>query len=143
MPVDVSFSHNNTGAIITASGYVSGEDLIQAISQVFLDETTTRTYRFGLVDFSTIDTLDMSVQQIIDLSKTHVAASKWNKDIVVCFAINKDVVYGLVRIWQAYAELTGWEIRLTRSLEETKEWLSNKLDITFDTVVSQRFTPDH
>ncbi|RJR16451.1 MAG: hypothetical protein C4581_10185 [Nitrospiraceae bacterium] len=110
---------------------MTGNDLISAMKDIFSDREKTMAYRYGLVDFSKNEQMDISVAQIVELSKIHVQASKWNSNIVVGFAIRNTFIYGLVSIWQIFARHTNWKIRLSRSLDENREWLEKELNLIF------------
>jgi len=131
MPVEVTYLHNNSGVVITGLERVTGSELITVMKDIFSDKEKTMAYRYGLVDFSGSEKMDISVAQIVELSKIHIQASKWNSDISVGFAIRNTFIYGLVSIWQIYAKHTNWKIRLTRSVDETREWLEKELNLVF------------
>lgn len=131
MPLEIKYLHNNSGVVITGRDTVTGSELISAMKDIFSDREKSMAYRYGLVDFSGNEQMDISVAQIVELSKIHVQASKWNSNIVVGFAIRNTFIYGLVSIWQIFARHTNWKIRLSRSLDENREWLEKELNLIF------------
>ncbi len=128
MTVQVKYIEDRAGVIITAFGHVTGDQMIGAMTEIFSDEEKTKGYRYGLCDFTRIETVDMPPEKIVALSRIHIEASKWNQDIVVGFAITSPTVYGLVRVWEVYAELTHWKVHITRSRKETETWIQAQLE---------------
>lgn len=127
MPVEFEYLDNSRGVLIRAFGDVAGVDLIKTMNMVFNDEATTINYTHGICDFTGIENFDISHKQIFSLSEIHVQASKLNPHIVVGFAINKPLVYGLVRVWMVYATITGWKVHIEKELDAITGWVKDNL----------------
>lgn len=126
MPVTYQYVENKQGVIITATGVVDGVEFINKIEEIFSDEQTIRNYKYGLVDYTQLDKFNISIPQIATLAKVHIEASKYNPDIIVGFAINKAVIYGLVRVWMTYALFTGWKVNIKKTVPEIRNWINEK-----------------
>ena len=127
MPVHYEYISNKQGVIITASGDVTGEDFIKVIKLVFSDEKNIRGYKYGLVDYTQLVNFDISLTQIADLANIHIESSKVNPGIIVGFAINKPFIHGLVRVWMAYATITGWRLNIKKTVPEIQSWIEGQL----------------
>jgi len=127
MPVEYEYHDNRQGVLIRAWGNVDGSDMISSMRRIFSDDETIRNYRYGIVDYSNIATFNISHDQIFSLAKIHIEASKINPHIIVGFAIEKPLVYGLVRIWMVYANMTGWKVNIEKDLESITRWVKENL----------------
>lgn len=127
MSVNFEYLDNKQGVLIRAEGEVDGAEMVNVMHQIFSDEETIKNFRYGVVDYSEIETFDITHDQIFALSKIHIDASKINSNIVVGFAIKKPLVYGLVRIWMVYANITGWKVNIEKDLPTIRKWVKENL----------------
>lgn len=127
MPVKYEYLDNKQGVLIRATGTTEGIDLIRTMEDIFKDEVILTNYKYGICDFSDIEKFNISYEQIYSLATIHLDASKLNPQIVVGFAINKPLVYGLVRVWMVYAEMTGWKLNIEKDFPTIKKWVEEKL----------------
>lgn len=56
-----------------------------------------------------------------------IEVAKNNRDIVIAAAMPSDLAFGLGRMWQAYADETGWKSHAFRAREEAENWVQNEL----------------
>ena len=127
MPVTIQYENNKEGIIVTAKGIVNGREFVEKLGEYFQDDEIIQNYRYGLNDFTQVEKFNISPNQIFSLAKIHIKASKVNQNIIVGFAINKPFIYGMVRIWQGYASITGWKIHIEETLPEIQRWIANNL----------------
>lgn len=127
MPVTYQYVDNKQSVVIKAVGAVDGEDFVNTMVELFSDEQTIRNYRYGLNDFTRLEMFNISLTQIYSLAELHIEASKINPNIIVGFAIEKRFVYSLVMIWKAYAQITGWQVNIKKTLPEIRNWIDNTL----------------
>ena len=127
MPVEYEFLDKNKGVLIRGYGHVEGVDMIKAMQEIFNDEETIKSFKYGIVDYSEVDNFNISHDQIFSLSMIHIDASKLNPNIVVGFAINKPLIYGLVRIWMVYANMTGWTVNIKKDLPAIQKWVNESV----------------
>ena len=127
MPVHYEYIDNKQGVIITALGIVEGEEFINVIKELFSHKETIQNYKYGLVDYTQLDKFDISITQISELANIHIESSKLNPEIIVGFAIIKPVIHGLVRVWMAYATITGWRVNIKKTVPDIKRWIDSQL----------------
>lgn len=127
MPLTFQLENNKQGVLVIADGVITGEEFLTEMEEFFSDEQTIRSYRYGLNDFTQLDKFNISAGQIFSMAKLHIKASKINPDLIVGFAIKKPLIYGLVRIWVAYAGITGWDVNIKKSMPEIREWIDKRL----------------
>ena len=126
MPVTYQYENDKQGVIITAVGAIDGEDFIHNMKELFSDDQATRNYRYGLNDFTQLEKFNISLPQISTLADLHINVSKINPNIIVGFAISKSFIHGLVNVWKVYAEITGWQVNITKTLPEIRDWVDRK-----------------
>jgi len=127
MGVTFQYEKNKQGLIVTAIGIVDGKEFLDKMKEFFSDEQAIQSYRYGLNDFTQLEKFNISSKQIFSLAKLHTKASKINQNLIVGFAINKPIIYGLVRIWMAYASATGWQVNIKKTLPEIESWIDRIL----------------
>ena len=127
MPVNITFESNKQGVLIKAHGTVDGKEFLGKMRELFTDQETTRNYRYALNDFTQIKQYNISTIEIYSLANLHLMASEVNREIMVGFAIWNPLVYGLVRMWMAYAASTGWQIGIRKTYPEIRDWLNETL----------------
>ena len=129
MAVIFQYENNKQAIIVTAVGTVDGKEFLQKMEEFFSDEQTIRNYKYGLNDFTKVEKFNITSNQLFSLAKLHIKASKINQNLIVGFAINKSFLYGIVRIWMAYAVTTGWRINIERTIPEINDWVKQQLTL--------------
>ena len=127
MPVSYEYVDNKQGVIITAVGDVDGAEFINKMREIFSDAQTIQNYKYGLVDYTQLGKFDISLNQIAELASIHIESSKINPKIIVGFAIDKPLIHGLVRVWMAYATITGWQLNIKKTVPEIKSWIDEQV----------------
>ena len=127
MSIAFHFENQNKGIIVKASGIADGKEFLEKMKESFSDEEVIRNYRYGINDFTQLEKFNISSHQIFSLAKLHIKASRINRNLVVGFAIKKPLIYGLVRIWEALAEATGWEVNIEETVPAIRDWVEEAL----------------
>jgi len=58
-----------------------------------------------------------------------IEVSKCNKNIVITGVMPTDLEFGMGRMWQAYADETGWESFVRRTRDEAEKWIQSKVEM--------------
>ena len=108
-------------AHIKLSGPLSKE----AILSVFDLAVSDKRYKKGmgrLWDFSDADLSSLSVLTVIDMAQYSLKFSKGINDVKVAFVANKDLEYGLSRMFEMSSNAKT-PIRVFRTISDAEEWL--------------------
>jgi acyl-coenzyme A thioesterase PaaI-like protein len=97
---------------------VTGKEFIEVIEKHFSSEERMRKYRYGLIDLSGVEAIDVStgeVEMLVDMNKH---AEGIIHDGVVVHVAPTDVAFGMARMWQAMMEKVNWETHVSRSRDD-------------------------
>ncbi len=128
MPVDYSSHRSGSYVRLTSHGIITDDELLHAIQTMCASDEATRLHRCALMDFSRVERVDVSSDTVRELAQLNINASKLvTPGAAVALAAPQALVYGLGRMWEIYAQNTGWETRVFERLEEAEHWLEERL----------------
>ena len=112
---------------LTGHGDISDAELIGAVQLMYSNDQDTKRHKCALIDFSRSERLDISSEVVREAADLSVTASKLvAPGAAVAIVVSKPLAFGLGRMWEAYAEGTGWTTRVFQNLEEAENWLERR-----------------
>ena len=78
-----------------------------------------------LWDFIEADLSLLNSNTIQEMAQYLLKFPKGINDVKVAFAVNRDLEYGLTKMFEAFSSKGKTKIDIFRSLEEAEEWISN------------------
>ena len=123
MPYQVEFVAGGTGIHLTGAGTVLGAEIVAGAFEAHRDEARARGLRYGLVDLTELTVLQITTEEIRDTVAEDRVTAALAPGIFVAIVAPRDYVFGMARMWQAFAEVTGWETAVFRDRAEAIEWL--------------------
>lgn len=130
MPVDFSSHRNGSYVRITGYGDISDAELLRAVRLMYADDEQTKRHRCALLDFSRVEKANVSNETIRDLARLNINASKLvTPGAAVALVAPDSLVYGLARMWGAYAESTEWATQVFQDLGDAEAWLEEQLAV--------------
>lgn len=126
MPITSEQDHSRELTIFVGSGKVSIDDILEALRPFFEGQVT----RDIIWDFSEVqpDVGDLT-GQLRRLVKFSDRARELRAEGKTALVSKMDLVYGLLRMYQAFAELRGLAhaVRVFRTTEEAHRWIDDEL----------------
>lgn len=107
MSYNITFTDEN-GIITINSNMVDDAEYIESIKDRCKNAEFTKKCRYTLSDFTNVTALKISSDRTRKSTKLSIEAAKQNKFILVVADLPTDIEYGMGRMWQSYAEETGW-----------------------------------
>jgi hypothetical protein len=140
MPIEIRDVDGSLGNLITATGFLSQSEYVEAIRQhLTQDGEKFRGYSFSLSDYNGITGADVPTRAIESVASMCKRAADLNPDAVVAVVAERDLEYGLSRMWEVLCDDVAWEIRVFRRSEEARNWIMERVkdrwnitDLTFD-----------
>jgi len=126
MPLEIKYIDNGLGALFSGSGVVTGQELTN------INEFESEEYnkcKYWLYDFSETEIFDVSSEEIKTVASQDLSEAKEDPDIIGAVVAPKDLIYGLVRMWEIYSEKTGWNVMVLRSRAEAETWIQKQLNM--------------
>jgi hypothetical protein len=132
MPIDVRILHNGRGILYLCHGTVNGKDFIDANSKVLAFNDRLKQVRYGLVDETTLDYMQISASEILTITAQNKKMAAFvPRGAVVAVIANDDSALGLARMWEAFIEHTGWETMTFRMRWKAESWIIEKVKANF------------
>lgn len=127
MAIDVTYLDDGVGISWLGGGIVTGQDLIDASEETFGPEERLKQIRYALVDFTHIDGVSILPADIREKAILNGRAARVAPDAVVALVAEKDLMFGLARVWDAYVERLSWETEVFRSVGDAESWIRERI----------------
>ena len=123
MPVDLKELLNGQGVAHIAHGIVTGAENYAA-TQALLRQKNIGEYLFGVADFTLAESVKFSTAELRGFAAADSEVAKLTRPgWLVALVAPQDVVYGVARMWQVFAEEVGWESKVCRSRNDAQAWV--------------------
>ena len=126
MAIDLKFNDDRTGVEAIASTQVTKSDFMGACSEAF-NNTNVVTQKYQILDFSQCTDFELSSDDINSLSQLAINASKINPNVIMAIVAPTDLVFGMSRVYEVYAEESGFKIKVFRNKSEAESWVETLL----------------
>lgn len=126
MPIKLSFIENN-GILLKGSGVLTSNDISTVNKVIYESADKIRKIAYQLCDYTEIDQIDISSDEIRMLASQDENAAKINPKMIIAVVGKEDIVFGLSRMWQAYTDETSFETNVFRNIEDARKWISEKI----------------
>ena len=125
MPISVKYLDRGLGFIFMGEGLVTGDDIINANKIIFASKDRMIKYKYGLIDYSNIRQFNVSSSEIAIIASQDKKASQYIPVGVLAVAAQKDLEFGLARMWEMIVENSGiqWETMVFRSRKDAEAWI--------------------
>ena len=126
MPVTVTYIKNG-GVLLKGEGVVSGTDIKQANNEIYTSPENLKKIRYQLCDYRKVSELLVSNEDIEVLSKQDDNAAKINPGMFIALVGELDLIYGLIRMWEAHTFASPFESMAFRNIEDAEKWIDEKI----------------
>ncbi len=125
MSVEIRSLNNGEGMLRIYRGAVVYAD--DPVADDLIPEGTFGSeLRFVVVDNTAVLRNVTTAEEIRHAADKNIATSRQGLKLIVAVIVNTDVGYGLGRMWEFFAEETGWPTKVTRNMDEAEQWLREK-----------------
>ncbi|MCE2572907.1 hypothetical protein [Motilimonas eburnea] len=122
-----STKRNNDGGLIAkATGIISYQDLAQFKASLYQTATDVKNIHYQILDYTPVTELDLSHEDIWQIALKDKAALQINPHMLIAIVSNKDVIYGLSRMWSAYTETSPLNTGVFRDFSAADEWIMQR-----------------
>ncbi len=115
------------GILHEGLGILTGAECLDALRATYSSDETIRAIRYRLVDLTAVERVEISENEVIQIATIDSDAVRINPDMIIAAVAPADVVFGMVRMWQAYLMEPAPKFEVFRSMEPCREWLSATL----------------
>jgi hypothetical protein len=124
MTVKVNIIENGEGVEIVATGTVNGREIIQAQEQIY-DEKYLANQRFHIIDKSKCTEFDVTVNDIMTISKFDKRASVINPNIIIAIVESEFLRSSLSNLWQAKVNDFIFKTKSFTNRHEAMAWIND------------------
>jgi len=132
MPIEIKYLDNGIGFGLTVLQDLTGDKLLDAVKKFYLSEESLRKNKYGLVDYTPVGDIRVSVQDISVIAELTRQASKIAPDRIVAVVASEDASFGLSRMWEMLSGESSWEKMVFRSRDDAEEWLKKRVSEKFN-----------
>jgi len=127
MPIEIRDTDNSIGNIIKGLSDVTSEEYITAmVNHLSQDNEKLKRYRYSLSDYTKVDKVGVSSAAINYVANLCKKAAAVNRDIIIGIAAEKDIAFGLSRMWELLSAETGWETMVFRTKADAENWIKER-----------------
>ena len=132
MAHQIQLLDNNQGILRTFSGTVTAAEFLASVEEVLTTREAISRYRYSLLDFMAVDEVDVAIEDVKDVLKLNQETDGIMPHLVVAICGTSDVVFGLARMWEAYAESLSWKTGVFRQRAQAEEWIREQMKQLYD-----------
>ena len=124
MPIQLEFLNEGLGVIYRCEGALSLQHFSVANDRLLASPGRIRKLKYILVDAASMEPTFFSPSEMdgIVLQDRQIA-SYAVRGLLVALVAERDVIFALARMWEAFIEGIGWETKIFPSLAEAQEWI--------------------
>ena len=126
MPVELTYNDDG-GVVLTASGKMTGEELVRANETIYATEEKISLIVYQLCDFTEVEATDFDQDAVRALAEQDKLAARINPNMVVALVAKKDSLFGFSRMWQTFTDESLADTQVFRTVVEAKAWLREKI----------------
>ncbi len=126
MPYEVNYQEDG-GVITIYSGVVTDEDSVQSLDEKCSSEERIKSYRYALTDCTNVTEFKVTTDEIIRNAEVSKYAFAVNSNILLVAVVPTDLMFGMSRLWQVYADESNRRTKIVRSREEAEIWLAGRM----------------
>ena len=110
MTIKVKCLDNGLGSEMTASGIVTGEEIIEALKEIYNEENLNKL-KYRIIDRTNCTKYQVYPEEIEKIAEMDDKASSINSNLIIAVISTTSLQHGMTSMWQAY--LRPWS-RLRR-----------------------------
>ena len=120
----MKYIDDGVGVIYIGKGKLSGKEIIQADQKQLLNIENLEKKRWFLGDFSEAESIELSNEEINEIVRIDKEMTLTVETNVLALVANKDLMFGLSRVWETLVEAEGVDrhTRVFRERELTRNY---------------------
>ena len=124
MPIQLEFSHEGLGVIYRCEGVLGLQHFSVANDRLLASPGRMRKLKYALIDAVLMEPTIISPSEMDSIVlQDRQIASYAAPGLLVAVVVERNVVFALARMWEAFIEGIGWETKICPSLAGAQEWI--------------------
>lgn len=126
MPIEHRIAHGQYIAF-RATGAITGPEILAANRWLYTEFPDSDLARFQLWDFSEATIIQVNIDRIPAMAGQDKQAVQSLSQLVIACVAPDDLIYGLSRMWQAFADDEAIDTQVFRDLRSAEAWMLAKI----------------
>jgi len=123
MPHRLTYEPDNVGSIITLSGTVKGEEILDLIKSLCSEKSFSQC-RYQIWDFSNVVETQVSIDHLRSFATQYSFTASKNRDLKIAVIPRKNEPRTLDRIFHTMQKVWGpYESKSFRDVDAAREWV--------------------
>lgn len=124
MPFSTEYLPDGRGVHMTGTGLLTGQEILAAKAGLLRAPDRLTGLAYGMVDVTDVTELRITRDDVMEFAAVDVRiAALVPRALAVAVVAPGDLAFGLARMWEAFAEVTGWNTHVFRSRADAEPWL--------------------
>jgi hypothetical protein len=124
MPIQLEFSHEGLGVIYRCEGTLGLQHFSVANDQLLASPERIRKLKYAVVDAVSMEPTFFSASEMDSIVlQDRQIASYAVPGLLVALVAERNVIFALARMWEAFIEGIGWETKIFPSITEAQDWV--------------------
>ena len=115
------------GIIIRVEGLISVNEIKKANDIIYESPDKIKKIKYQICDLTIASDFSASESDIRAISNQDKKASEINPNMLIAVVGEKDVIFGLARMWEAFSYDSPFETMVFRKMEDAQQWIRGKL----------------
>lgn len=104
------------------TGVVAASELTAATIADYRVREHWPKVEYFISDFTGVTDLQATPEEIRELSNAEARTSAFIPNLAMAVVAPTDFLFGMARMWQVFAQKTGWSLGVFRSRPEAEDW---------------------
>ena len=113
--------------VFQATSTVTGAEIIAANEWLYTEPQNEEAAKFQLWDFSATTQIVVDIGMIEKMASQDKQAAQTISRIVAALVAPEDLIYGLSRMWQAFADDEAIQSQIFRDFHSAEVWLRSQM----------------
>jgi len=127
MPIRIDFRKDG-GILAEVTGKLRAKDLIGLNDSLYDNPEHIRAIRCQICDLTGVTEVDVPSEEMARLAQQDTQAADANPNMLIALVGNRDLTFGLARMWEAHAAGPELETVVFRRRDEAERWICGKLE---------------
>jgi hypothetical protein len=131
MPVEKKSTDNGLGVIVIGSGAVTEAEYLEFYKRELSQGAFAADYRYTINDYSEVTSISIASSAVREIAGYSKKAAEINPDCITAIVADKDVIFGLARMWQLHVGDLQQEIMVFRNRDDAEAWIRQEVKEKF------------
>lgn len=118
-----AFVDEGRGLEYTPQGELTADDVLAVKRSLFAEPQRLKVVTHALIRLDGVTRFAATAAEIQAIADIDAQLARLLPGMIVAVVAPTDVLFGMARMWEGFADATGWRIAVFRSLAEAQDWI--------------------